>query len=134
MRCMKVLLTYLFSTLVLLQSLHIDVRDIMGLRDFIAHAKYHKQTHDDDFADFLSKHYGRKKHEHHQKNQEEHHEHEKLPFSNCSIPNAPFFLPEQKVITEPSRLIPIERENNFGYRINYASPALFDIFQPPKTA
>lgn len=128
---MKILVTYLLTSLVLLQSLHINVGDVIGIKDFIEHAKFHKENYGDNLLSFISKHYGKEKEEHHQN---ESHDHEKLPFSGCSLAHAPVALLGQLFIPEFHRFDNFEKQDNFSYQLSYTSPSTYDIFQPPKHA
>ena len=128
---MKILVTYLLTTLILLQSMHINLGDVLRIEDFIEHAQFHKENYGDNIFTFISKHYGQEKKEHHQN---ENHDHDKLPFSGCSILHAPLALLEQHFIPELNRFDNFEKLDNFSYQLNYSSTAIFDIFQPPKHA
>ncbi len=75
---MKIIVTYLLTSLMLLQSLHFNMGDVLRINDFIDHAQFHKENYGDNLLSFISKHYGQEK-EHHQN---DNHDHEKLPFSN----------------------------------------------------
>lgn len=131
---MKIIATYLLTILVLLQSLHINVGDVLHIQDFIEHAQFHKVNYGDNLISFISKHYGQEKNEHHKNHQEEKHEHEKLPFSGCSTLHAPVALLEHRFVSAIKRFDNFEKQDNFGYQINYISLTSFDIFQPPKSA
>jgi hypothetical protein len=48
----------LLASLMLLQSLHISVSDLVQMDELLEHARYHKQQFGDDFISFISKHYG----------------------------------------------------------------------------
>lgn len=115
----------------MLQSLHINVGDILSIQDFIEHAQYHKENYGDNLLTFISKHYGPEKEEH---NQNESHDHDKLPFSGCSIVHTPVALLEQHFIPDLKRFDNFEKLDNFSYQLNYSSTAIFEIFQPPKHA
>ncbi|MEX2350575.1 MAG: hypothetical protein WD554_06820 [Flavobacteriaceae bacterium] len=125
---MKIIVTYLFTTLMLFQSLHINVGDIVRVNDLIEHVQFHKENYGDNLFSFVSKHYGQDK-EHHQ---DEKHHHEKLPFSDCSIAHTPVALSGKFFMPEFQRFDNFEKQDNFNYRISYSSIASFDIFQPPK--
>jgi len=127
---MKIIITYLLSSLLLLQSLHITMGDVLHIQDFIEHAQFHKEKYGDNLLSFISKHYGQEKKEHHQN---ENHDHDKLPFSGCSTLHAPVALLEHRFVSAIKRFDNFEKQDNFGYQINYISLTSFDIFQPPKS-
>ncbi|WP_339610368.1 hypothetical protein [uncultured Planktosalinus sp.] len=127
---MKLIVTFLLSSLLLLQSLHISAGDVLGIQDFIEHAQFHKENYGDNLLSFMAKHYGQEKEEHHQN---ESHDHEKLPFSGCSAVHTAVALLGQHVITSIKRFDNFEKRDNFGYQMSYSSFAVFEIFQPPKT-
>jgi len=128
---MKIIFTYLLSSLLLLQSLHITMGDVLHIQDFIEHAQFHKENYGDNLLSFISKHYGQEKKEHHQN---ENHDHDKLPFSGCSTVHVPIALLGQLFIPELQRFDNFEKQDNFSYQLRYTSPTILDIFQPPKSA
>jgi hypothetical protein len=53
---MKIIAIFL-SNLVLLQSLHIDLKDINKINVLIEHAQFHQEKYGDSFIEFLYEHY-----------------------------------------------------------------------------
>lgn len=117
--------------MVLFQSLHINVGDILNIQNFIEHAQFHKENYGDNLLSFISKHYGQDKEEH---GQNEGHDHDKLPFSGCSIVHAPIALITKHFIPVLSRFDNFEKQDNFSYQMGFSSLTIFDIFQPPRSA
>jgi len=113
----------------MLQSLHINLGDVLRLQDFIEHAQFHKKNYGDNIISFLSKHYGQEKKEH---QQNERHDHDKLPFSESSLFHTAVALLGQLFISEHKRFKNFEKQDNFSYQLSYSSLTTFDIFQPPK--
>ncbi|GGD95273.1 hypothetical protein GCM10011312_18650 [Planktosalinus lacus] len=111
--------------------MHINLGDVLRIEDFIEHAQFHKKNYGDNLLTFISKHYGQEKKEHHQN---ESHDHDKLPFSGCSIIHAPVALLGQLFTPEFQRFDNFEKQDNFSFQLRHSSPAIFDIFQPPKSA
>ncbi|MEX0996958.1 MAG: hypothetical protein WDZ45_07910 [Flavobacteriaceae bacterium] len=128
---MKIIITYLLTSLLLLQSLHINAGDVLQMQDFIEHAEFHKEKYGDNFISFLSKHYGPEKNQHHHT---ENNHHDQLPFSNCTTIQAPAAYLEQHFSPELKRFNNFEKQDNFSYQISYFSLTTFEIFQPPKDA
>ena len=130
------LASILLSTLMLLQSLHFGVSDLMQLDELLEHAKYHQQEFGDSFLTFLSKHYGDQKMEHQRDHREEQPDHEQLPFQQ--IPqqisgHTHFYVPGRLLWAS----LPENRESqshNFHYLSG--SPDVYSdgIFQPPRLA
>lgn len=117
--------------MILLQSMHINLGDVLRIKDFIEHAQFHKENYGDNLLSFISMHYGQDKKQHHQ---DEKHDHEKLPFSSCSIVHTPVALLGQFFIPDLNRFDNFEKQDNFSYQWSYSSLTTFDIFQPPKHA
>ena len=130
------LTSILLSSLMLLQSLHFGVADLMQLDDLLEHARYHHQEFGDSFLTFLSKHYGDQKEEHQQKHQEEQPDHEQLPFQQTPQQisgNVPFYVPG-RLLWES---LPENREtqsHNFHYLSGWPDVYTDGIFQPPRRA
>lgn len=51
------IIAILLSNLVLLQSLHIDLKDINKVNVLLSHAQFHQEQYGDSFLDFLYEHY-----------------------------------------------------------------------------
>lgn len=126
------LTSILLSSLMLLQSLHMGISDLMQLDELLEHAKYHQQEFGDSFLTFLSKHYGDQKQDHEQKHQEELPDHEQLPFQQISG-NAPYYVPGRLLWDH----LPENREtqsHNFYYLSGWPDVYTDGIFQPPRRA
>lgn len=128
-------LTSIFlSSLMLLQSLHFGVTDLMQLDELLEHARYHKQEFGDSFLTFISKHYGDQKKEHQQDRQEEQPDHEQLPFQQI-----PQQISAHSHFYVPGRLLwdslPEKGESqshNFYYLSGSPEVYTDGVFQPPR--
>lgn len=132
---MKQIFSLFLSFTLLLQGFNLGLIDILRVGDMLHHLEYHSETYGDSFTDFLSKHYGASKEEHHEKNKEEHPEHEQLPFNqqNSSHAGFVFFIPQNKI---PLLKLPAvkSRALNFIYKESWSSYRNHEIFQPPRYA
>ena len=134
---MQKLLSIGLSFLILLQSIDIQVDDIVQLDELIEHAQFHKQEYGDSFFVFLSKHYGEQKAEHSKKHQEEKKDHEQLPFQNhFHVCGVPVFVLKQEPLQIEGPFIEIESEkaDNFYYQMPHTSLFKSGLFQPPRHA
>lgn len=125
----------LLSALLLIQSMNLDMRDLLQLNDLLEHARFHSDKYGDTFLVFLSKHYGALEEAHKEAHQEEQQEHEELPFNHqaCNHVVAPFVLfgkPFPVLKSGP----PAATRSNFYYQESYSSLESFEIFQPPRNA
>jgi hypothetical protein len=133
-RTMIRLTSIFLSSLMLLQSLHFGVSDLMQLDELMEHARYHKQEFGDTFLTFLSKHYGDQKQEHQQDQREEQPDHEQLPFQQ-----APHKISGHSHFYVPGRLIwdsVPESQDSQSHNFHYlsGSPDVYTdgVFQPPR--
>ncbi|GGW32511.1 hypothetical protein GCM10007383_17040 [Arenibacter certesii] len=112
-----------------------DMVNFSQLNEFFSHAQFHKQKYGDNLIDFVSKHYGAQKEQHHREHQEEHKDHESLPFNHQSCIHAvtAFVLNEAPAIllkTPPA----FDSTSGYFYQESYEQISNTDIFQPPKHA
>lgn len=130
---MSKIVAFLYSFLILVQSLNINFEEFSKLQAFMEHADFHKNMYGDTFFEFLSVHYGDKMTEH----QNKHKEHQDLPFKDnhqlCIHMNTSYL--NQNAITfeikyEEFSEIPF----NFFYKDSLSSFEKPTVFQPPKTA
>ena len=130
---MKQLVSLFLSFILLFQGFNLGLIDLVRVGDMLHHVEYHSDTYGDSFTEFLSKHYGASKEEHHQKNKEEQPEHEQLPFNHQnSVQTAMvFFLPQNNI---PLLKLPVvkNRTLNFIYKESWFSYCNHEIFQPPR--
>lgn len=131
-RCISILL----APLLLLQSLHISIADLVQVDELVEHARYHQQEFGDNFLTFLSKHYGSLKEDHAKKHSEEKPQHEQLPFQQLS-----HFSGLQVVISrhfgmefETPSDFPASENTQFYYYLSDYSGFQSGVFQPPKQA
>lgn len=129
---MMKIIAILLSNLVLLQSLHIDFKDINKINILIDHAKFHQENYGENLGQFLFEHYVDQEAD---KNQN-HKEHQDLPFKQgihhfnhlASIINFhPLFI-EGKTSND------CHSKKNFLYKESYSESVKPAIFQPPKIA
>lgn len=132
-KIMKQLFSLLLSITLLFQGFNLGLIDLVRVGDMLHHLEYHSKTYGDSFTDFLSKHYGASKEEHHQKNKEEHPDHEQLPFQQQKSAQTAlvFFIPQNKI---PLLKLPVvkSRTLNFIYKESWSSYGNHEIFQPPR--
>ncbi|MCM4159248.1 hypothetical protein FHG64_17455 [Antarcticibacterium flavum] len=132
---MKFLISISLSAILLLQGFNFGLPDLIRIGDLLEHAKFHAETHGDNFAVFLSKHYGELKAQHSREHQEEEKEHEKLPFNHqASAPSFAGFVISNSNFETPEFAIILVTSPNFFYTNSYSSPGESGIFQPPRTA
>lgn len=132
------LTAFVFSLLIMVQSMGIGYNDLLQLDELLDHAAYHQQQYGDSFFTFLSKHYGDQKEAHHQDHQDEEEQHSELPFQHqqCQHQVNPVFLAALSF----SRVVSSNRfDSNRSDRIFFYFLAEYDshrqdVFQPPRPA
>src|SRR5690554_1880716 len=123
------------SVLILVQSSALNLRDIAQLKDFLIHAQFHKQKYGDNLIDFVSKHYGEQKEQHHLESHEEHKDHEDLPLNHQSCTHSIIvFVMDKNNFILPRTPQAVDTVREFFYQESYYQKATSDIFQPPKQA
>lgn len=123
------------SVVVLIQSLRLDVGDLVYMDELFEHAQFHAEKYGDNFFVFLSKHYGELQEKHTQDHQEEQTEHEKLPFNNTYCSHVITVYVVHKFEMQVSMATPdVDYIANFLYLDNYVFLEKSDIFQPPQLA
>jgi hypothetical protein len=127
------MLSILLSVTLLVQSMHLTFRDLVQLDELLEHAQYHKEQFGDNFAIFLSKHYGDQKKEHHQKHHEEREQHEKLPFQH-SCTHVLTLIVRLPSFELPSPSESLRDKDSFYYQRSSSELYSKGIFQPPKAA
>lgn len=132
------LTAFVFSLLIMVQSMGIGYNDLLQLDELLDHAAYHQQQYGDSFFTFLSKHYGDQKEAHHQDHQDEEEQHSELPFQHQQFQqqvNSVFL-----VALSSSKVLPSSSyDTNGADRIFFYSFAEYDshrqdVFQPPRPA
>lgn len=126
---MKIIAIFL-SNLVLLQSLHIDLKDINKINVLIEHAQFHQEKYGDSFVEFLYEHYIDQEISENQ----QHQEHENLPFKEGvhHFNHIDSVLELNSGLFElvlPNKII---SKNTFFYKESYTTFEKASIFQPPK--
>jgi hypothetical protein len=130
------LTSILLSALLLLQSLHFGVSDLLQVDALLQHARYHQEEFGDSFLTFLSKHYGDQKAIHHHDQGEKQPDHDQLPFQQVPqqiTGQAPFYVPGRLLWEH----LPEHRETqtrHFYYHPGIPAVYLGGVFQPPRPA
>lgn len=126
------IIAILLSNLVLLQSLHIDFKDINKVSVLLNHAQFHQQKYGDSFLEFLYEHYVDQEVAANQN----HKEHQDLPFKQ----GVNHFNHLASVLEINTSQLEIKVPNNsflkknFFYKESYSESVKPSIFQPPKIA
>lgn len=120
---------------VLSSNYNFGLKDILQLKGMLEHIDLHSEKYGDNLVQFLSKHYGNQKQEHHQNHTEEHSDHERLPFNQQS--SAQFqivtFLHQNQF--PDLKLPPVkDKTSNFIYKESRSAYQAPDFFQPPRKA
>ncbi|HUH46385.1 MAG TPA: hypothetical protein VLZ54_04465 [Arenibacter sp.] len=132
---MSNLFSIALSVLILVQSSTLNLRDIVQLEDFLIHAQFHKEKYGDNLIEFISKHYGGQKEQHHLESQEEHKDHGELPLNHqCCTHSIVVFVLDRNNFTLPKSPQAIDTVGSFFYQESYYQKAISDIFQPPRLA
>lgn len=124
---MQILLRFILSFFILIQSLGISGNSLFQLDDLWTHYLIHKAENGDSFLTFLDLHYGSKSKEH----QDEHPEHQNLPLQTSSQIHYTYIVKVKDFNFDflyPSKYI----QHNFGYSVSFNSLLGTDILQPPK--
>ena len=127
---MHKIISIFISSLILVQSMNINLDEVKHVDELIEHVYYHAENYGDDIFVFFSKHYGELKKEH---NQDKHgKEHEELPFNHQCSPNYVSVF----ILQNPQ--IAIAKDSELASRVTFLyqeSRSLFekgDVFQPPR--
>jgi hypothetical protein len=120
----------ILTNLVLLQSLHIDFKDISNTSVLLNHAKLHQEKYGDSFVDFIYEHYIERE----IPADKQHQEHQDLPF--------------KQGVSHFNHLVPALELNSHQFELktpkkSFSKPCFFyeesesnfekpGIFQPPK--
>jgi hypothetical protein len=122
----------LFAFLFLMQSVQIQISDLLHFSDLVQHYNYHSEEFGDDLFNFIEKHYGTLAQKHRDDQPLEQQDHQNLPF--------------HKVITQLDlqlQLIPflstidyneessIRKQLHF-YRFGAGIELFTEVFQPPR--
>lgn len=123
----------ILSSVILLQSVIFSSSAVVEVANFIEHYSFHKQTQDDSFVEFVSKHYGDLKNQHNQDHPSEHQKHQQLPFNNINSTSHIFigiidFPFENSLVFESSS----DYLNNFRYTDGVSTFNPLDLLQPPR--
>ena len=123
----------LLSSFILLQSINLQLVDLMEMDELMEHYQFHKDEYDDSFIVFVSKHYGELKSEHSQKHKEEQKDHEKLPFQHQNqAPQLVVLLFSTKLISTLTSEGTDLHSVSFHYQNSYSFDWSEGPFQPPK--
>jgi ABC-type Zn2+ transport system substrate-binding protein/surface adhesin len=130
------LLSIMLSSLLLLQSLHLSVADLVQLDELLEHASYHRQEFGDSFLTFLEKHYGDLKADHEKNQQEERHDHEQLPFQQLphQLLGQTHFIIGQRFHWNTPQEGKETQLHQYYYLLQASGIFSGSIFQPPRQA
>ncbi len=130
------LLSIVLSSLLLLQSLHLSVTDLVQLDELLEHASYHRQAFGDSFLTFLDKHYGSQKADHEKNHQEEQHDHEQLPFQQVphQLLGQTHFLISQRFLWNTPQEAKETQMHQYHYLLQASGIFSGSVFQPPRQA
>jgi len=116
-----------FAFILLLQSLHVSLGDVVKIPELVEHYQEHKVENNDSFLSFLNKHYGSEKEGH----KSEDPDHQDLPFHH-----AHHFCVDLKidipVIFQLKNVEPVQLKHFFVYTEPTTSKITYSIHQPPK--
>ncbi|GGG40545.1 hypothetical protein GCM10011414_07560 [Croceivirga lutea] len=132
---MQRLITILLTTVILLQSINIQINDLIEIDELIEHYTFHNKAYGDSFVEFVSKHYGELKTEHSQKHKEEQSDHEKLPFQHTGYAFSTLdFVVSSGFPFHSLMEASITKEAYFHYQISYSFDLTYGLLQPPKNS
>ena len=124
---MKLVLIIPFAFVLLLQSLHVSLEDIVKIPELVEHYQEHRIEHGDDFLSFLNKHYGSEKEDH----KSEDSDHEDLPFHHTHHTCIDLKV-DSPIAFYLNSLCSVQSKHYFVYQDPITSKATYSIHQPPK--
>lgn len=124
---MKVIFIIPFTFILLLQSLHVSLEDMVKIPELVEHYQEHKVEHGDDFLSFLNKHYGSQKEDH----KSEDSEHENLPFHHTQHLCIDLKV-DIPIVLQLNNIRSDQSQHYFVYNEPITSKAIHSIHQPPK--
>lgn len=120
---------------VLSSNYNFGLKDILQVKGMLEHIEFHSEKYGDTFLQFLSKHYGSQKQEHHQNHKEEHSDHERLPLNQQSSAQFQMVSFLQQNQLPELKLPPVkDKTSNFIYKESWSAYQAPDFFQPPRKA
>lgn len=122
----------ILASLILIQTISLDLRELVKIQDLIEHANYHNERYGDDFFTFLSKHYGDLKKAHQENRQNERKDHDQLPFHQLDHVQLSLFDIEKDSGTHDE--FEYQVNHRFYYRNDYHHLFSKELLQPPRTA
>lgn len=131
---MNKLLAILLSLVITLQSVNINIADVLNIGEFIEHAQEHKEEFGDNFFQFVAKHYGLEKAQHagHEDHQSSH---ENLPFQQNFQLSFMFVLDLNSTSFAHLKDFPSQNKQPvFFYNTPSSNLFVSGIFQPPRLA
>lgn len=126
--------SFILAFIFLLQSIGFQCTDLLQVGEFIEHAQYHQAQYGDSLFEFMAKHYGSLKDEHHSTHHEESPAHEKLPFQNTIqivIVAIPVFNDSQLHLTNRFEFSEY-KSHIFFYQESFSLAYVDSILQPPR--
>jgi hypothetical protein len=131
---MSKLIAILLSWIIMLQSMNLNVFDVINISELIEHAQEHKEEFGDNFFQFLAKHYGSEKLQH--SNHDDHKtSHENLPFQNNFQLSLVFVLDLNTLYFSDLKEFNTTNQSAIFYCKSPGSNLFVSgIFQPPRLA
>ena len=114
-------------TLLVLQSINLNLVDLVKIPVLIEHYNQHQEEYGDDFFSFLDKHYGHDKEEHNT----EHSEHQDLPFHH-SLQFLTGVEWQYSTVFSWKHYFVFESSHYFVYKAPHSASAAISINQPPQ--
>jgi hypothetical protein len=123
----KLLFAIPFVFVMLLQSLHVSVGDIVKIPTLVEHFQEHQELYGDGVLSFLNKHYGADKEEHNSEDSE----HGNLPFHHSQhvCVDIRMDIPPSFTLKTPQ---PDQSKHYFVYHEPHSTKRAYTIHQPPK--
>jgi hypothetical protein len=131
---MSKLIAILLSWIIMLQSMNLNLVDVLNINELIEHAQEHKEEFGDNFFQFLAKHYGADKaqHAHHDSHKTSH---DNLPFQHTCHLSLVFVIDlNTTYFSDLKEFSTTGQSANFYYKSPSSNLFVSGIFQPPRIA
>ncbi|MGB5242418.1 MAG: hypothetical protein WBN16_08170 [Lutimonas sp.] len=124
--------SFLFAFLFLIQSVQIQISDLLHFSDLVEHYNYHSEEFGDDLFSFIEKHYGTLAQKHSDDEPQERQDHQNLPFHKVISQ-----MDIQLQLNSTLFSIEYQEESSFRkqfhfYRFGAGIEFFFKVFQPPR--
>lgn len=129
----KKLFSISFSFVILIQSMGINIDDVVQIGNFYEHAKFHNEKYGDNVFVFISKHYGKLKATHEKDHKEEKNTHKQLPFQhNIQTSLVAVFVPQKQIKSNSTFYFLESNSNKFHYQSSNSTLHVESLLQPPR--